>query len=263
MDDLHDGRFSTEEIISPTLELLYSSGPTIVVNKPSGLSTQAPRGIECLELLVRRRFGALLEASPEAKEFVHRRPDGAPYVGVPHRIDRPVSGAILFTSTKRAARKLSKQFQRRQIEKVYWACTRGAPTPADGVWRDMVRKLPGEARATSAAPDEEGAEEAVLHYRTLGETPHGAWLEIRLETGRFHQIRIQAALRGHALLGDVDYGCEIPFGPPVDDPRRRAIALHARRLGFVDPTTKQTVRIEAPPPEVWGEVGLPPADWSG
>ena len=177
---------------------------------------------------------------------------------MPHRIDRPVSGAILFTSTKKAARKLSKQIERRQVEKVYWACVAGLPAPESGTWRDRVRKIPNVARA-EIAPDGEG-EHAVLHYRTLGTTPHGAWLEIRLETGRFHQIRVQASARGHAILGDVDYGSTVSFGPQVDDPRLRAIALHARRLSFVDPATKEAVHVEAPTPESWAELDLTPAE---
>jgi len=96
----------------------------------------------------------------------------------------------------------------------------------------------------------------VLHYRVLGAGPWGSWLEIRLETGRTHQVRIQAASRGHPLLGDAQYGSKIPFGPQYDDRRLRAIALHARVLEFKHPMTKEMVSITAPVDENWKEMGI-------
>ena len=97
---------------------------------------------------------------------------------------------------------------------------------------------------------------AVLHYRRLAIAPWGTWLEIELETGRTHQVRIQAASRGHPLLGDAQYGSPVPFGPQPDDVRLRAIALHARQLAFRDPTTRYDVVVAAPVPPAWRELGL-------
>jgi 23S rRNA pseudouridine1911/1915/1917 synthase len=91
----------------------------------------------------------------------------------------------------------------------------------------------------------------VLHYRTLAAGPEVTWLEIELETGRTHQVRIQAASRGHPLLGDAQYGATVPFGPQYDDQRLRAIALHARMLEFRHPMTKELVRITAPVTGDW------------
>ncbi len=102
-----------------------------------------------------------------------------------------------------------------------------------------------------AHPD---ARPATLHYRTLGRTRHGCWLKIELETGRTHQVRLQAASRGHPVLGDGLYGSTIAFGPQTDDPRLRAIALHARRLAFQHPMTRQEVVVEAPLPTIWEEL---------
>ena len=88
-------------------------------------------------------------------------------------------------------------------------------------------------------------------YRVRGETPHGSWLEIELGTGRMHQIRLQAAMRGHPVLGDALYGARSTFGPDREDPRDRAIALHARELHFAHPMTKEPVSVVAPLPAGW------------
>ncbi len=270
--------------------ILYENGPCLAVLKPPGIATQAPPGIDSLE----SRLKSLLAE--------RRQQPGNVYLGVPHRLDRPVSGVVVFGLHRRAAQRLARQFERRTIKKVYWACVEGIVQPAEGTWRDFVVKIPGvpqaqivpsrvarpehggdgrgtEERADGAAPRPsppcsgratpeltyQGADaprsppearEAVLHYRTLGQTPHGSWLEIDLETGRYHQIRVQAASRGHAVLGDEMYGSRIPFGEQTEDRRLRAIALHAQQLGFVHPMTKEPVTVLAPPPEAWNGLGL-------
>jgi 23S rRNA pseudouridine1911/1915/1917 synthase len=105
--------------------------------------------------------------------------------------------------------------------------------------------------------DHPGGKAAVLHYRVLCTTQVGSWLEIELETGRTHQIRVQAASRGHPVIGDDQYGCKAPFGPQHADVRDRAIALHARGLAFTNPATNQAVQIEAQPPAAWRNLELP------
>ena len=97
----------------------------------------------------------------------------------------------------------------------------------------------------------------MLRYRTLGETRWGSWLEIELETGRTHQVRVQAAARGHAVLGDAFYGGSVSFGPQHDDQRLRAIALHGRSITFVDPSNKELVTITAPVSDDWSALDLP------
>jgi RluA family pseudouridine synthase len=218
------------------IELLVEDPPCLVVNKPGGILTQGPPGVDSLELRVRR--------------WVQRRQATSSniYLGVPHRLDRAASGAIVFARHVRAARFLSEQFERRVIRKTYWALVTGQVEPAAGTWRDWMRKIPREPRAElvdRALPD---AQQAVLHYRVRRHDDFGSWLEIELETGRMHQIRIQCAARGHAILGDDKYGSVIPFGPPSDDERERWIALHARQLGFLHPKSKAPSRITAP---VW------------
>jgi 23S rRNA pseudouridine1911/1915/1917 synthase len=227
----------------PPVEILYENGPCLAVLKPSGILTQAPPGIESLE----QRLTAFLKAR-DGKT-------GNIYIGVPHRLDRPVSGVMLFARHVRACRRLSEQFSGRLVKKIYWACVEGEVQPRAGTWEDTIRKVPGEARAEIVAADHPDGRAAVLHYRTIGKWRGGAWLEIELETGRMHQIRVQAAARGHAVLGDEMYGSSQPFGPQFDDRRLRAIALHGRSLSFSHPMTREELSVIAPLPEAWDEIG--------
>jgi 23S rRNA pseudouridine1911/1915/1917 synthase len=225
--------------MEPGFQVLFEDGPCLAVCKPPGLPTQAPPGIDSLEVRIRA--------------FLQQR-DSPPcevYLGIPHRLDRPASGAMVFATRRRAAHKLSQQFERRTVKKLYWACVEGQVDPPEGTWRDFIRKVYGKPLAEVVPSYHPEAKSAVLHYRTLASAEWGSWLEIQLETGRTHQIRIQAAARGHPVLGDFQYGAKTPFGPQYDDERLLAIALHARTLEFEHPKSKQRVTVTAPPPEFW------------
>jgi 23S rRNA pseudouridine1911/1915/1917 synthase len=268
-------RATLAEMSDERVQLLYEAGPVLVVLKPAGLLTQAPPGIDSLEARI-KAWIKLRDQKP-----------GNVYLGVPHRLDRPVSGALVFARHARAARRLSEQFEGRLVKKIYWACVAGAVTPAAGTWTDFVRKVPGEPRAELVAADHPEGREAVLHYRVLAllgsfaarttelsvppaELPDGScpvaapevasWLEIELETGRTHQIRIQCAARGYPVLGDTLYGSAGTFGPPHEDERLRAIALHGRSISFRHPMTQEIVSITAPVTDEWRHLGLPIAD---
>jgi RluA family pseudouridine synthase len=229
--------------MEPGFEILFEEGPCLAVCKPPGVPTQAPPGIDSLEIRI--------------KTFLKQRdnPLHDVYLGVPHRLDRPASGAMVFATRRRAAHKLSEQFERREVKKIYWACVAGHPDPAEGTWQDYLRKVYGKPLAEVVPVDHPDARLAVLHYRTLRTTPWGAWLEIELETGRTHQIRIQCSSRGHPVLGDFQYGSAIPFGPQHSDERLRAIALHARTLSFIHTASKQEITVTAPAPKCWNEFG--------
>ena len=142
---------------------------------------------------------------------------GNVYLGVPHRLDRPVSGVVVFARNTKAAARLAEQFAQRQVRKVYWAVVepnaeRGLP-PAEGVWEDWLLKIHDEARTERVPAETPGAKLAVLRFRRLSVTTDGALLEIEPETGRMHQIRVQAATRGWPVRGDFLYGARLPFGP--------------------------------------------------
>ncbi len=229
-------------MIDEQVKLLYEAGPVLVVGKPAGLLTQAPPGIDSLEARI--------------KSWIKRRDNkpGNVYLGVPHRLDRPVSGALVFARHARAARRISEQFEGRLVQKIYWACVAGTVTPEAGTWTDFVRKVPGEPRAEIVAADHPEGREAVLHYRLLSRHAWGSWLAIELETGRTHQIRVQAASRGHAVLGDELYGSVESFGLRHEDQRLRAIALHGRSISFRHPMSQEMVSITAPLTDQWQQL---------
>jgi RluA family pseudouridine synthase len=228
----------------PGFDILFEDDALLAVVKPAGIATQAPPGIESLESRIKKY---LAHESGGEKEV---------YLGIPHRLDRPVSGAMVFAKTHRVARNLARQFEKRRVHKRYWACVVGHVEPAEGTWTDHLHKVYGQPKTMIVESTHAGAQLAVLHYREIGRHRHGSWLEIELETGRTHQVRIQAASRGFAVLGDAHYGCEAPFGPPYEDERLRTIALHARSLRVMHTISREDMTFEAPLPATWEEIEL-------
>jgi 23S rRNA pseudouridine1911/1915/1917 synthase len=227
------------------IEVLYEQGPCFVVNKPGGVLTQAVPGVDSLEVRIKQ---ALLNQQGKTQ--------GDVYLGVPHRLDRPASGALVFARHVRAARRLAEQFEGRMVRKIYWALVEGNLSDEQGVWRDFVRKVPDEPRAEIGDRQHPAARLAVLRFRVLQRLAAVTWLEIELETGRTHQIRLQAAARGFPVLGDVQYGAKEAFGPLTDDLRERWIALHARSLSFRHPMNREPVTVVAPLPPAWDAISI-------
>jgi len=230
-------------VVEP-LVVLFEDNHCLAVAKPAALLTQGvPSGFPTLESQVKAYL----------KERYHKA--GNVYLGIPHRLDRPVSGVVVFARGTKAARRLALQFQERQVRKVYWAgVERSADDnlpPLEGEWQDFLLKIKDEARGERASGDTPGAREAVLHFRRLQEREDGALLEIEPRTGRMHQIRIQAASRGWPIRGDFLYGARLPFGPPAELPRDRVIALHARSLTFLHPIRYEPITVTAPLPPAW------------
>lgn len=230
------------------LHVLFEDNHCLAVAKPAGLLTQGvPAGLPTLEAM----------AKAYLKEKYGKA--GNVYLGIPHRLDRPVSGVVLFARGTKAARRLAEQFQQRTVRKVYWALVEtpaeGPPLPESGTWADWLLKVPEEARATVVPDGTPGAKHALLHFRRLILRGGVALLEVEPQTGRMHQIRIQAASRGWPVLGDALYGARQPFGPPAEQERDRIIALHGRELTFLHPIRYEPVTLVAPAPADW-------ADWA-
>ena len=242
--------------------VLFEASGVIALEKPAGLPTQAPPGIASVESWLRHRLAAA--AGPAADV----------YLGVPHRLDRAVSGVLLMAATPRAARKLSRQFERRQIAKTYVAMITGEARAAAvaaleqagsaGVeWRDFLEKVPDEPRARVAMTADGSAREAVTQARLLARLDAGSMLvELSPLTGRMHQLRLQAAVRGMPVAGDSLYGQWESTaggwsvaGQSADDPRGLPIALHAWRIRYADPDTGQEIAIAAPLPAYWPAAG--------
>ena len=232
----------------PDFDILYEVGPCLAINKPAGLLTQAPRWIDSLERRI-KKYLAETEGRPE---------NG--YLGIPHRLDRPVSGVILFGKHSRAAHRLAKQFEKREVKKRYWAVVAGTVEPSTGTWIDYMRKIPDVPQGEIVPEDHPEARKGVLHYTVLQSLTFQnstttllpvTLLEIELETGRMHQIRLQSSIRGIPILGDAMYGSTIPFDEHFEDERCRSIALHAVSISFCDPMTRQPVTLCAPLPKTW------------
>jgi 23S rRNA pseudouridine1911/1915/1917 synthase len=217
---------------SGALDILYEDDALIVLNKPAGIlsvplerRSQAPSIVTLLEDYFR--------SSGKRKPFVV------------HRIDLDTSGLVLFAKTARAQAALKDQFRRREPERVYRAVVYGHPSPEQGIWRDrLVWDVKALIQKETHPNDPQGLE-AVSHYRVVERFETTSLIEVRLETGKRNQIRIQARLRGHTLVGEKRY----VYGPdtlrPVAFPRQ---ALHAYRLAFRHPSDGRPVEFEAPLP---------------
>ncbi|MBV8382451.1 MAG: RluA family pseudouridine synthase [Planctomycetaceae bacterium] len=230
--------------MTESLLILYEDSHCLAVVKHAGLLTQGIPGREStLEEAVRR----------------HLRPDdpASAYIATVHRLDRPVSGVVVWAKTPKAARRLAAQFADRQAVKEYWAVveeTPGASEPsldAAGAWDDWVTPPDASGVARAVAPRAPGARRAVTRYQCdrAGRLPPGtAWLRLWPETGRTHQLRAQAAARGAPILGDSTYGSTRPFAP--------GIALHARALTIEHPILRRAICLVAPLPDAWSEQGI-------
>jgi 23S rRNA pseudouridine1911/1915/1917 synthase len=228
--------------MSDALVVLYEDNHCLAVAKPAPLLTQGvPPGIPTLESMVRAHL----------KERYHKA--GHVYLGIPHRLDRPVSGVILFARSSKAARRLAEQFQTRQVRKVYWAVVDGRVEAETGRMEDWLLKVPEEARTEMATADTPGARQAVLNYRRLQAGNDWTLLELLPETGRSHQLRVQCAARGWPIRGDALYGSQRTFGPPAELARERIIALHARSLTFLHPIRYEPITVMAELPEAWSD----------
>jgi 23S rRNA pseudouridine1911/1915/1917 synthase len=249
------------------LHILFEDNHCIAVAKPAGLLTQAPAGIPNLEAMVK----AYLKEK-------HQKP-GNVYLGVPHRLDRPVSGVVLFARNSKSAQRLAEQFRpepdapardasrslagasgsrgnRPRVVKLYWGAVAGSVEPVEGVWEDWLRKIPDEARAEKTDPGMPDAKQALMRYRVLQAIDGGTLVEFQPQTGRMHQIRVQAAVRGRPLFGDELYGSSHTFGPRAELARDRIIALHGRSLTFLHPLRYEPMTLTAPLPAIWTDLGV-------
>jgi len=230
-------------VTPPPLEILYEDNHCLAITKPPGcLSTHYDGEEETLDRAVK-----------EYLKQKYRKP-GNVFLGVVHRLDRPVSGVLLFARTSKAAARLALQFREGSIEKVYWAVVEGdwpPPGLASGKARgalagsleDWLRKDKQIGRVEVVPARTEGARQALLHYQRRAEHAGLTLLELRPQTGRTHQLRVQLASRGRPIFGDSKYGAVHTFG--------RAIGLHARSLTFLHPIRNEPITLTAEVPQPW------------
>lgn len=168
---------------------------------------------------------------------------GEVFLGVTHRLDRPTSGVVLFARTSKALTRLNEMFKsHEQIKKTYWAIVQGAPKQPEARLENWLTRNETLNKSFIAKPGAKEAKQAILSYKTLAKGEHYTLLEVNLETGRHHQIRCQLAAIGCPVKGDLKYGAKRsnPDG---------GICLHARRIAFVHPVSKQAISITAPTPD--------------
>jgi 23S rRNA pseudouridine1911/1915/1917 synthase len=221
----------------PPLEVLYEDNHLLAVNKPAGLATMGTPAARPTLLWL-------------AKEYIKRRyrKPGNVYLGVVSRLDAPVTGLVLLARTSKAARRLTEQFRSGTTEKLYWTIVEGSVRPPSGECVDFVGKDQRHRRMHIVGPTLPGAKQARLRYRRLASVEQDSLLQIELQTGRKHQIRLQLANLGYPILGDRKYGS-----------RRRwpmGIALHARRLTISHPVGGTRLELEAPLPAAWQRLGV-------
>jgi 23S rRNA pseudouridine1911/1915/1917 synthase len=217
------------------LPIVYEDDTLIVLNKPAGLLA--------VPLPPRRRYDAR-SVFDDLKRYLHKRGRQRPFVV--HRIDRDTSGLVLFAKTEGAQQTLKDQFKQRQPQRVYQAVVYGQPSPAAGTWRDYLVWDDRALIQKETHPRDPHGREAISHYRVIEPLAGASLIEVRLVTGKRNQIRIQARLRGHTLIGEQRY----TYGPedlrPIVFPRQ---ALHAHRLSFRHPSDDRDMPFEAPLPE--------------
>ncbi|MDR1270093.1 MAG: RluA family pseudouridine synthase [Planctomycetaceae bacterium] len=212
------------------MQILYEDNHLLAVVKPSGLATMGLAEGE--ETLLTR-----------TKDYIKRKYNkpGEVYLGVVSRLDVPVSGVVLFARTSKAAARLNEQFRTHSVEKIYVALVEGSVDPPEDEWTNWIREDERHRKVWLAQSG--NGKEAKLQYRTLRKTGNNSLIEIRLETGRKHQIRVQFAGHGFPVLGDRKYGAKTIFP--------NGIALHALKLTVTHPTTHQRIQLTAPLPASW------------
>lgn len=231
------------------LEILLDDSPCLAVNKPAGLLTQGPPSVGLtLEIMVKQYLRESLQKS------------GNVYLGVPHRLDRAVSGVVIFSRNSKGAARLAELFRDRRVTKTYWAIVERCPEPLEGTLIDGIQKLEGVAYAELVPVGTPESKEGRLSYRVIGEVPGGWFVEVRPETGRFHQIRVQFGGRGCPVVGDVLYGAtsaiDVEEAGWIDDGSEAAptpIALHSRKLELPHPVRFEPISAVAPAPRYWTE----------
>lgn len=212
------------------MEILYEDNHIIAVNK------------NCSEIVQGDKTGdkPLSEIVKEWLKEKYQKP-GNVFLGVTHRLDRPVTGVVLFAKTGKALARLNEMFQKSEIKKTYWALTKNRPDKTEGILTHYLVR--NEKQNKSYAYDKEvpRSKKAVLDYKVIGQSDRYTLIEVHLHTGRHHQIRCQLAKIDCVIKGDIKYGADRtnPDG---------GISLHARSVDFIHPVSHQQIHIEALPP---------------
>lgn len=220
------------------LQILYEDNHLIVINKRVGDIVQGDKTGD-------------KPMSDVIKEYLkekYQKP-GAVFLGVVHRLDRPTSGIVIFAKTSKALTRLNEIFKNRESQKIYWAVVKGFPELEQNRLIHFLKRNPVNNTSKAYLKAVPESKEAILDYKIIEKLNQYSLLEIHLHTGRHHQIRAQLSAIGHPIKGDLKYGFDRsnPDG---------GIHLHARKLSFTHPTTKEVIHFVAPTPSevIWDKL---------
>ena len=212
------------------MQPIYEDNHIIVVAKQAGEIVQADKtGDRTL--------------ADDVKDYIKERyaKPGAVFLGIPHRLDRPVSGLCVLARTSKALARLNEMFRTGMVRKTYWAIVKDLPPEPEGTLTHWLVRNEKQNKSFAYDHERPGAKRAVLDYRLIGHSQRYHLLEVQLHTGRHHQIRCQLARMGCPIVGDLKYGA------PRSNPDG-SICLHARRVAFEHPVSHQPIDVEAPLP---------------
>jgi 23S rRNA pseudouridine1911/1915/1917 synthase len=213
------------------LDVLYEDNHLLVINKTSGMLVQGDETGD----------KPLVEVCKDYIKEKYNKP-GEVFLGVVHRLDRPVSGVVVFARTSKALARMNELFRSRETQKVYWAITDQKPAQSEATLVHWLRKDEKKNKTTAFRKETTDAQHSELSYKLISKRNDLYLLEVRPITGRPHQIRVQLASIGCSIIGDLKYGSERATGDG-------SIGLHARCLSFIHPVKKEMTSIEAPTPD--------------
>ena len=217
------------------LEVLFEDNHLIIVNKKAGDITQGDKTGDA----------PLSEIIKDYIKEKYNKP-GNVYLGVVHRLDRPTSGVIIFAKTSKALSRLTKMLRDKEIYKTYWAVVKNKPKKKKDTLINYLKKNPKNNKSYVVGENVNGAKKAILHYEVIKVLDNYSLLEINLETGRHHQIRTQLSNIGSPIKGDLKYGFQ-------RSNKDASIHLHARKIAFTHPVSKEKIEVLAPTPQdvIW------------
>lgn len=218
-----------------TLQVLYEDNHLIIVNKRAGDITQGDKTGDA-------------PLSDIIKEYIkdkYNKP-GNVFLGTVHRLDRPTSGVVIYARTSKALERLNKMLKDKEIQKTYWAIVKNQPQKEQDSLINFLKKNPKNNKSLAYSKEIPGSKKAILHYKVLKKLDSYSLLEINLETGRHHQIRVQLSNIGSPIKGDLKYG----FNRSNKD---GSIHLHARKVEFIHPVSKELIKVTASTPKdsIW------------
>lgn len=220
------------------MQVLYEDNHIIIVSKESGEIVQGDKTGDI----------PLSETVKQYVKKVHDKP-GNVFLGVVHRLDRPVSGVVVFAKTSKALSRLNVMFRDGEVHKTYWAIVQGRPDCEADTLTGWLTRNEKQNKSYCHPREVRGSKKAILEYRMLASTGRYSLLEVKLLTGRHHQIRCQLAAAGCPIKGDLKYGAKRsnPDG---------SISLHSRRVEFIHPVSKLPIAVDAPVPHdnLWREI---------